>query len=310
MILEFFVTTSLCYWMTKIYKPPSFDNQIVVPKEIFGHNLSLSSVGFYCWLFSQKANVPITFDVIKKTFNVSNHTIRKQIKELEQNKFLSKIPIRNAGKFGGYNYYIANPTMLKKPNPVNLTRSKSLNNIISNTNNNTNSSNINNNINNNNNCGKFKNENLFLEIHKNIEHFLALFPKKYWPISEQEKTKWIDCIYKAITIDKYTLKELYIIIKKIRSDNFWSANFLTILKIRKKNKDGIKYIDFFNELCKSKRPDAYYKIKNLERYFVYDDNNKKCLGAVANNTTLMSYNLERVLTEKEIKEIIDYVETN
>lgn len=59
-----------------------------------------------------------------------------------------------------------------------------------------------------------------------------------------------------------------------------------------------------------KRPDAYYKIKNLERYFVYDDNDKKCLGAVANNTTLMSYNLERVLTEKEIKEIMDYVETN
>ena len=296
--------------MTKIYKPPSFDNQIVVPKEVFGHNLSLSSVGFYCWMFTQKANVPITFEVIKKTFNVSNHTIRKQIKELEQNKFLSKIPIRNAGRFGGYNYYITNPTMLKKPNPVNLTRSKSLNNIISNTNNNTNTSNINNNINNNNNSGKFKNENLFLEIHKNMKHFMALFPKKYWPASEQEKTQWIDCIYKAITIDKYTLKELYIIIKKIRSDNFWSANFLTILKIRKKNKDGIKYIDFFNELCKSKRPDSYYKIKNLERYFVYDDNNKKCLGAVANNTTLMSYNLERVLTEKEIKEIMDYVETN
>ncbi|QDP47663.1 MAG: hypothetical protein Tp123DCM300541_18 [Prokaryotic dsDNA virus sp.] len=304
--------------MTKIYKPPNFDNQIVVPKEIFGHSLSMSSVGFYCWLFTQKANVPITFDVIKKTFNVSNHTIRKQIKELENSKFLSKIPIRNAGKFGGFSYYIANPTMLKKPNPVNLIRSQSLSNIINNTNNNinntsnnTNTSNINNNINNNNNnSGKFKDENLFSEINKNMEHFMALFPKKYWPISEQEKTKWIDCIYKAVTIDKYKLKELYVIIKKIRTDNFWSVNFLTILKIRKKNKDGIKYIDFFNELCKSKRPDAYYKIKNLERYFVYDDNNKKCLGAVANNTTLMSYNLERVLTEKEIKEIIEYVEIN
>ena len=79
--------------MTKIYKPPNFDNQIVVPKEIFGHSLSMSSVGFYCWLFTQKANVPITFDVIKKTFNVSNHTIRKQIKELEKDrdKLISKL---------------------------------------------------------------------------------------------------------------------------------------------------------------------------------------------------------------------------
>jgi len=297
--------------MTKIYKPPSFDNQIVVPKNIFDSKVSLSALGFYCWLFTRKSNLPITFQDIKKSFDVTDHTIRKQINELENAKYLSKIPVRNSGKFGGYNYYISDVTMLKKPHTVKHTRSAA----ITNTNIYKNTSIYNNNTNtiiynkNNNNTIKIKNEKLFSEIKENINHFMALFPKKYCQ-NNTDQLKWIECIYKLIELDGYTLRKLYSIIKTIRNDEFWQTNFLTLLKLRKKNKDGILYIDFFNEIYKSKKPKSYYKVKNLESYFIYDSNNKKLLGAVANNIKLTEFNLKNVLNETEIQEIKNYVETN
>ena len=40
-------------------------------------------------------------------------------------------------------------------------------------------------------------------------------------------------------------KVLVVSASKVRSDDFWKNNFLTILKLRKKNKDGLKYINLF-----------------------------------------------------------------
>ena len=291
--------------MTKIYKPPSFDNQIVVPKEIFTTQISLAALGFYCWLFTQKANVPITFEKIKKDLGVTDHTIRKQIKELESLKFLSRIPVRNSGKFGGYNYFISDVTMLKKPHTVKRTRSAAYTNI--NTNNN------NTNIiynNNNNNTDKNKNDKIRAEIEKNIKHFLALFPEKYQPKKKSELQSWIDCMYKLMTKENYKMRQIYNIIKTIRLDKFWSVNFLTLLKLRKKNKDGIKYIDFFNEICNAKKPDGYWKVKSLQTYFIYEQNNTKMLGAIANDLRLSEYNLKNILTDEQINNIKQYVQAN
>ena len=299
--------------MTKIYKPPSFDNQIVVPKNIFDAKVSLSALGFYCWLFTRKPNLPITFDDIKKSFDVSDHTIRKQINELENAKYLSKIPVRNSGKFGGYNYFISDVTMLKKPNAVKHTRSSSNNNTsIYNNNTSTYNNNTNNNIynnNNNNNTYKIKNEKLFSEIKENINHFMALFPKKYLP-SNKENNSWIKCLYKLVEQDGYSLRTIYSIIKTIRNDKFWQTNFLTLLKLTKKNKEGIKYIDVFYEIYKAKKPECYYKVKNLDTYFIYGNENNKLLGAIANNKKLTEFNLKNILNDTEIQEIKNYVQVN
>ena len=291
--------------MTKIYKPPSFENQIVVPKNIFSAEISLSALGFYCWLFTQKANIPITFEKIKQDFKVSDHVIRKQIKELENLKYLSRIPVRNSGKFGGYNYYISDVTMLKKPHTVKQTRSAAINtsNNIYNTSNNIYNTN-------NNNTGKIKDEKLFKELEKNVKHFIDLFPEKYQPKKKSDLTKWIMCLYKLIKIDNYNLRKIYNIIKFIRSDKFWTANFMTLLKLRKRNNDGIKYIDFFNELYNQIKPDGYFKIKNLQNYFIYTHNGKRLLGALTNDAKLTEYNLKNILNDTEIQSIKEYVETN
>ena len=138
---------------------------------------------------------------------------------------------------------------------------------------------------------------------------MALFPKKYLP-SNKENNSWIKCLYKLVEQDGYSLRTIYSIIKTIRNDKFWQTNFLTLLKLTKKNKEGIKYIDVFYEIYKAKKPECYYKVKNLDTYFIYGNDNNKLLGAIANNKKLTEFNLKNILNDTEIQEIKNYVQVN
>jgi hypothetical protein len=48
-----------------------------------------------------------------------------------------------------------------------------------------------------------------------------------------------------IRIDKYNSEQIKESIQKARSQQFWDSNFLSPVKLRKKDKDGVKYIDKF-----------------------------------------------------------------
>ena len=54
-------------------------------------------------------------------------------------------------------------------------------------------------------------------------------------------------IDKLERIDGYDPRQVYYIVKKARDDDFWKDNFYSISKLRKKNKEGILYIDYFAE---------------------------------------------------------------
>lgn len=73
----------------------------------------------------------------------------------------------------------------------------------------------------------------------------SLFPKDIRPKEKNEK--WIDTIDKLIRIDNKKVDEIKKVIKWAREDDFWKSNFLSLTKLRIKNKDGIKYYDIFNE---------------------------------------------------------------
>lgn len=84
-----------------------------------------------------------------------------------------------------------------------------------------------------------------------------IFPGKFIPGSKSQKDRWLACINDLIRMDKYSAAELMEIIRFAREDPFWSKNFLSILKLRKKDKEGVKYIDRFSEQFKTKKPAAY-----------------------------------------------------
>ena len=57
--------------------------------------------------------------------------------------------------------------------------------------------------------------------------------------------KWKKCIKLLIERDGYEKNELIKIIKKAKSDSFWNKNFLSLLKLRTKDKQGIYYVEVF-----------------------------------------------------------------
>lgn len=95
------------------------------------------------------------------------------------------------------------------------------------------------------------------EVSECYDSVVDLFPEKTQPETESNICKWKDEIRKIIEIDKYSVEDVKRLCKAARNDSFWSNNFLSIMKLRNKNKDGIKYIDVFNEKFKKRSNYGY-----------------------------------------------------
>jgi hypothetical protein len=98
---------------------------------------------------------------------------------------------------------------------------------------------------NNNNTVEYKENKYSDMVVKSLDPICKLFPTQTRPKTKSEKNTWLDCIDKLERLDGYSPRKVYYIASKVRNDEFWKNNFLSILKLRKKNKDGIKYINLF-----------------------------------------------------------------
>jgi hypothetical protein len=67
------------------------------------------------------------------------------------------------------------------------------------------------------------------------------------PKTEKQKQEWLDTLEKLIRIDGYSPEHIQNIVKRTRMDDFWKTNFLSVLKLRKKNKEGISYFTVFEK---------------------------------------------------------------
>ena len=88
------------------------------------------------------------------------------------------------------------------------------------------------------------------EVNDCFFNCLVYFDKHLHP---KDNNVWIDTIDKLSRIDKIPLNHIVRIVELIRKDDFWSKNFLSIPKLRKKNKDGLMYVIVFNEYLKNKK---------------------------------------------------------
>jgi predicted transcriptional regulator len=304
--------------INKIYKPKKFSFFSIVPNNIFRHkDISASATGLYCWLFSHEAKTEMTVQFICGHFKDGKDAINKRIKELIKEGFLVRKELRTGGKFAGYNYYlndkpkkitatgktVTGKTAAVKPGPVNPQQSNTINtNVITNKRNTNVQS-----------ATKLKTP-LYNEITlKAFPHFVELFPIQYKPKGETQKNKWLDCLDKLQRIDKYSLHDVYEVTKTLRNDEFWQTNFLSILKFRNLDKNGIKYIDRFmlNQKAKSK-PVGYSKVKGIIEYFIYNsaaDGNKE-LGAKTKGGNLFEFHIKQLMHTNEFDELKEYVIIN
>jgi len=153
---------------------------------------------------------------------------------------------------------------------------------------------------------------VFTEItEKAFPHFISLFPLNYRPKTKAQKNKWLECLDKIQRIDKYNLRDVYNVAKDLRNDQFWSKNFLSILKLRNTDKNGIKYIDRFMEDYRSKtKPIGYNKIKGIIEYYIYTSpaTGQKELGAKTKGGELYEFNIKQTLQTKEFHELKKYIQ--
>lgn len=102
-------------------------------------------------------------------------------------------------------------------------------------------------------------DNVTEELYKSI---LVFFDEDCRPRNQDQKNKWIDVLDKLNRIDGHSPEEIKNIIKRTRMDPFWKSNFLSVLKLRDKNKDGISYFTVFSKKIQPEKqefvPD-YYK---------------------------------------------------
>ncbi len=142
---------------------------------------------------------------------------------------------------------------------------------------------------------------------KALDHFIALFPSKFKPNTNTKRGKWLDILEKIQRIDGYDLGEVYQVCKKLRTDSFWNENFLSILKLRTSDKNGVLYIHrFMTRNSLKSRPKGFYKVSKVVKYFVYFENEKQLLGAKTKNGELNDYNLRQLLTNEEYEELLKY----
>ena len=90
-----------------------------------------------------------------------------------------------------------------------------------------------------------------IEIHDTFQKCLNYFPEHLHPNTEAKKNNWLDTLHKLNTLDNLDLDLIRKIVKKTRADDFWSKNFLSLTKLRKSNKDDIKFIQVFYEKFKT-----------------------------------------------------------
>ena len=89
-------------------------------------------------------------------------------------------------------------------------------------------------------------------IVKIYEFALKYFPTEYQPNTDKQKYDWLDTIDKLVRIDGHDKREISMVIKWARLDDFWSVNFRSIKKLRQKDKQDTKYYYVFRDQMNKK----------------------------------------------------------
>lgn len=265
-------------------------------KLMFGELTALTNEKGFCYASN---------DYFANLYGVSKTSVSKWISSLEKNKFIrvKMIYQKDTKQIKERRIYIS--TLLKKTSiPIEEKLNTPIEEKLK--------VNIYNNINNikDNNSTKFEKRQYSQITQKAFSHFANLFPEKYRPKTQLQKNKWLDCLEKIQKIDKYDLREVYNLAKNLRQDEFWQNNFLTILKFRNNDKNGIKYIDRFMNQYKSKqKPIGFQKIKNLQKFFIYKNpsNNENEIGAKTKNGNIYEFQIKGLMMSNEFQELKQYV---
>lgn len=97
---------------------------------------------------------------------------------------------------------------------------------------------------------------------------IEYFNEDLKPKSVKEQDSWMDTIDKLNRLEHLQFSDIELLVKSARQDIFWSKNFLSITKLRRKDKDKVPYWKVFKEKFK------YEKTKTETTYNAYEEARK------------------------------------
>jgi hypothetical protein len=71
--------------------------------------------------------------------------------------------------------------------------------------------------------------------------------------TEKDFISWADTYDKLIRVDNISKREIFEVTQWARANDFWSSNFLSACKLRRKDKTGTQFFDVFKEYMKSEQ---------------------------------------------------------
>lgn len=314
--------------LNKIFKPNPLTDWAAIPTAIFDQKeLSLGAIGLYCYLFTRHKPEKISEKAILRYFKCDLSDFNSWVGELIQRNFLVPYNSLNEAEGDLGNFCLSVPYLdlnqfeFKLINQVKSkddNKSLDYNNNIYNIYNTNKSDNTNKSFNNvlSVNTNKSKNTN---NIPRNVKsfsdgtkkafvHFEKLFPERNRPKNKAQLEKWLDCLDKIERIDKYDLREVYLMVKKMRQDDFWQNNFLSILKLRNTDKNGVKYIDRFMAQQDNHLQSAKNKINGLLKFYKYKTpNGDLCIGAKTKQGDLDQTILAQKLSGQELQKLMQTI---
>ena len=95
-----------------------------------------------------------------------------------------------------------------------------------------------------------KEEDFSFEVRNCYLQCYSLFDADLRPKNEKDTIAWHDTIEKLNRIDKIEFNDIVLITQAARNDVFWKKNFLSLVKLRRKDKDKIPYWKVFKEKFK------------------------------------------------------------
>lgn len=108
-------------------------------------------------------------------------------------------------------------------------------------------------------------DNYSSEVKECVRECIKSFPKHLHPKKDKEWLNVLDTIDKLNRIELLPFEAIESIVKKTREDSFWSSNFLSLNKLRKRNKEGIYYITVFYEKLNNNNKSKSTDIDNIAK---------------------------------------------
>ena len=233
-------------------------------------NLISLYVFYYYTAKWQKTNQPYcTISYIGKTFNWNDKKVRRVKNKLKKLGLVEDVERRGNGNkiIGHYvkiNFIWKQSTLEKNAGVQKMQGCKNYQgNALSS---------VSTNALNSNNGKNEKSPDFSAFIHELYAKIIEKFEEEEIPATQPQKRKWLETLEKLQRLDGRSEEEILNVISWLKNNDFWAGNFHSILKLRRKDKDGTQFFKRFitemkkekSSAKKEKNGDGYYD-RNIEQ---------------------------------------------